>query len=142
MPRFPRGVSAEPELQFQTWTCYSADAATGCIETPVPAMRAPTISKSSVLPGCKTAATSSTHWLLQPGHVEHVWGFAALRSFLEWLYRQPLSPLALASNINGLYAGLVYLTPLGGGFLADRVIGRTNAVTLGAVLMVIGGFLM
>ncbi|MBV9570711.1 MAG: MFS transporter [Alphaproteobacteria bacterium] len=83
-----------------------------------------------------------THWLFTPGHVEHVWGFPALRGFFEWLYGKSLSPLALASNINGLYAGLVYVTPLGGGFLADRVIGRTNAVTVGALLMVAGGFLM
>ena len=83
-----------------------------------------------------------THWLFTPGHVEHVWGFPALRGFLEWLYGKQLSPLALASSINGLYAGLVYVTPLAGGFLADRVIGRTNTVTIGALLMVIGGFLM
>ena len=82
-----------------------------------------------------------THSLLHPGHIEHVWGFAAFRRVLESLYG-PLTLQALASNINGLYAGLVYVTPLAGGFLADRVIGRTNAVTIGAILMVIGGFLM
>jgi POT family proton-dependent oligopeptide transporter len=82
-----------------------------------------------------------THWLFTPGHIEHVWGFAAFRRVLEGMYGH-LSPLALASNINGLYAGLVYVTPLGGGFLADRLIGRTNAVTIGALLMVAGGFLM
>jgi POT family proton-dependent oligopeptide transporter len=82
-----------------------------------------------------------THSLLRPGHIEHVWGFAAFRRALESLYG-PLTLQALASNINGLYAGLVFVTPLAGGFLADRVIGRTNAVTIGAILMVIGGFLM
>ena len=82
-----------------------------------------------------------THWLFTPGHIENVWGFAVFRHFLEWIYG-PLSPLALASNINGLYAGLVYVTPLGGGILADRLIGRTNAVTIGAILMVTGGFMM
>src|ERR1700692_2239407 len=82
-----------------------------------------------------------THSLLHPGHIEHVWGFAAFRHVLESLYG-PLTLQALASNINGLYAGLVYVTPLAGGFLADRVIGRTNAVTIGAIFMVIGGFLV
>jgi POT family proton-dependent oligopeptide transporter len=82
-----------------------------------------------------------THSLFTPGHIEHVWGFPTFRRVLEGMYGH-LSPLALASNINGLYAGLVYVTPLGGGFLADRVIGRTNAVTIGALLMVAGGFLL
>ena len=82
-----------------------------------------------------------THQLLQPGHVEHVFGFGPFRRLLESVYG-PLSPQALASNIFGLYAGLVYLTPIAGGFLADRVIGRTRAVTLGALLMAAGHFLM
>ncbi|MEJ0007359.1 MAG: hypothetical protein WDM77_13590 [Steroidobacteraceae bacterium] len=37
--------------------------------------------------------------------------------------------------IFGLYAGGVYLTPLAGGVIADRVLGRTATVTLGACLM-------
>lgn len=47
-----------------------------------------------------------------------------------------------ASQIYGLYTGLVYLTPLFGGMLADRVIGQRRAVILGAVLMAVGHFLM
>ena len=53
-----------------------------------------------------------------------------------------LSPQALASAIFGLYSGLVYLTPIAGGYLADRFLGRTNTVVVGAVLMAIGHFLM
>jgi POT family proton-dependent oligopeptide transporter len=83
-----------------------------------------------------------TYWLFTPGHVEHVWGFSVLRSALNGLYGRHLTAFQLASNINGLYSGLVYVTPLAGGYLADRVIGRTNAVTAGAILMVFGGFLM
>ena len=75
--------------------------------------------------------------LLLPGHVEHVVGFAAFRGWIEHVYG-PLSPAALASVIFGLYAGGVYLTPLAGGFIADRVLGRTATVTLGALLMAIG----
>jgi POT family proton-dependent oligopeptide transporter len=82
-----------------------------------------------------------THQLLQPGHVENVAGFAPFRVVIEKVYG-PLSPLALASVIFGLYAGLVYLTPIGGGILADRFIGRTRAVIVGATLMAIGHFLM
>ena len=79
--------------------------------------------------------------LLLPGHVEHVAGFAAFRAWIDAVYG-PLSTAALASVIFGLYAGGVYLTPLAGGFIADRVLGRTATVTIGALLMVLGHFLM
>jgi len=52
------------------------------------------------------------------------------------------SKMALASNTAQLYAALVYVTPLAGGFLADRLIGRTTTVTIGAITMVIGTFLL
>jgi POT family proton-dependent oligopeptide transporter len=82
-----------------------------------------------------------THSLLLPGHVEKVRGFAALRALMEGAYG-PLSPQALGSAVFGLYAGLVYLTPLAGGLLADRLLGRTKTVVLGASLMTAGHFLM
>ncbi len=47
-----------------------------------------------------------------------------------------------ASQIYGLYTGLVYLTPLFGGIVADRVLGQRRTVVIGAVLMAIGHFLM
>ena len=78
-----------------------------------------------------------THRLLLPGHVEHIAGFVVLRAALEGVYG-PLSPQALASVIFGLYAGLVYVTPIAGGLLADRVFGRTRTVALGACLMAAG----
>jgi proton-dependent oligopeptide transporter, POT family len=79
--------------------------------------------------------------LFLPGHVEHVAGFAAFRAGLERVYGH-LSPAALASVIFGLYAGGVYLTPIAGGFIADRFLGRTRTVTIGAILMAAGHFLM
>jgi len=82
-----------------------------------------------------------THSLLQPGHADPVLGFEPFRRAIEAVYGS-LSPQALASVIFGLYAGLVYLTPIAGGILADRVIGRTRAITVGALLMVAGHFLM
>ncbi|MEY2546179.1 MAG: proton-dependent oligopeptide transporter, family [Verrucomicrobiota bacterium] len=80
--------------------------------------------------------------LLHPGHVEHVAGFPPFRHWLEILYRGPLSVQALASAIFGLYTGLVYLTPIGGGLIADRWLGRTRTITIGALLMSAGHFLM
>jgi proton-dependent oligopeptide transporter, POT family len=82
------------------------------------------------------------HQLLHPGHIEHIAGFTPFRHFLETLYRGPLAVQPLASAIFGLYTGLVYLTPIGGGFLADRLLGRTRTITIGALLMAAGQFLI
>src|SRR5690349_3418627 len=60
--------------------------------------------------------------LLLPGHAEHVVGMASYRSTLESVFG-PLSPQALASQTFGLYAALVYFTPLLGGMIADRLLG-------------------
>jgi POT family proton-dependent oligopeptide transporter len=83
-----------------------------------------------------------TNQLLLPGHIEHIAGFGAFRALLEHTYGHTLTTVALASAIFGLYTGLVYLTPLGGGLLADRWLGRTRTVTLGALLMATGHFFM
>src|SRR5437879_4762990 len=80
--------------------------------------------------------------LLHPGHIERIAGFGPFRHLLESIYRGPLSVQALASAIFGLYTGLVYLTPIGGGLIADRVLGRTRTITIGALLMAAGHFLM
>lgn len=47
-----------------------------------------------------------------------------------------------SSEIYGLYTGFVYLTPLFGGLLADRLLGQRRTVILGGVLMAVGHFLM
>jgi POT family proton-dependent oligopeptide transporter len=83
-----------------------------------------------------------THQLLLPGHIGNIAGFPAFRAVLEHAYGGPLSTVALSSAIFGLYTGLVYLTPIAGGLIADRWLGRTRTVTLGALLMSAGHFLM
>jgi POT family proton-dependent oligopeptide transporter len=80
--------------------------------------------------------------LLLPGHIERIAGFGPFRAAIEHLYGHPLSAVALSSAIFGLYTGLVYLTPIGGGLLADRLLGKTRTVMLGALLMAMGHFLM
>jgi POT family proton-dependent oligopeptide transporter len=47
-----------------------------------------------------------------------------------------------ALEIYGLYTGMVYLTPLLGGFLADRWLGYRGTVLAGALLMMLGHFAM
>jgi proton-dependent oligopeptide transporter, POT family len=47
-----------------------------------------------------------------------------------------------ASSIYGSYTGLVYLTPLLGGYLSDKYLGNKKSILTGGVLMAIGQFLM
>ncbi|WP_332769512.1 peptide MFS transporter [Phenylobacterium sp.] len=82
-----------------------------------------------------------TGHLLHAGTVEGVAGFAAFRGVVEGV-TGPLSVQALASQIFGLYVGLIYFTPVLGGLVGDRVTGRRAAVIIGAVLMAGGHFLM
>ncbi|MCX7742998.1 MAG: peptide MFS transporter [Flavobacteriales bacterium] len=49
---------------------------------------------------------------------------------------------ALASKIYGSYTGLVYLTPLLGGYIADRYWGNRKSIIFGGLLMAIGQFFM
>lgn len=79
--------------------------------------------------------------LLLPGHVEQIAGFAGFRAGLEAV-TGPLSTLALASMIFGLYSGFVYFTPVFGGLIADRWIGQRNAVVIGALSMSAGHIAM
>lgn len=47
-----------------------------------------------------------------------------------------------ANLIYGAYTSLVYITPVLGGYLADRYLGQRKAVLFGAVLLTIGHLLM
>ncbi|HEY8571216.1 peptide MFS transporter [Phenylobacterium sp.] len=80
------------------------------------------------------------HQLLLPGHVENVAGFTWLKALLDPVGLK--SNQQIASAIFGWYAGLVYLTPILGGFIADRLLGRTRTIVTGALLMALGHFLM
>lgn len=79
--------------------------------------------------------------LLLQGHIGNIAGFPAFRAALESVFG-PMTTLALASQIMGLYTGLVYFTPVLGGWLADRWIGRRLAVMVGAVMMSAGHLAM
>src|SRR3954449_1056572 len=49
---------------------------------------------------------------------------------------------ANALEVYGLYTGLVYLSPLLGGWLADRYLGNRKAVLIGGITMALGHFAM
>ncbi len=54
----------------------------------------------------------------------------------------PLAPQPLSSLIYGTYTGLVYATPLLGGWVADNYLGQRNTAMIGIVLMGLGHFMM
>ena len=45
-----------------------------------------------------------------------------------------------SSKIYGMFTAMVYLTPVLGGYLADRYIGKRHSITIGAILMALGQF--
>ncbi|HEY8591945.1 MAG TPA: peptide MFS transporter [Sphingomicrobium sp.] len=78
------------------------------------------------------------NYLLVPGRMENVVG-------LDWLNAHVypgLSGQPLASAIFGTYTALVYATPILGGIIADKWLGRDATLIVGGVLMAIGHFLM
>ncbi len=58
------------------------------------------------------------------------------------LFAGEADPRGIASNIFGSYTGLVYLTPLMGGYIADKYWGNRRSIFWGGVLMAIGQFFM
>src|SRR5215831_19783219 len=82
-----------------------------------------------------------TKYVLLPAQAGNVVGLAGFRSMLETVFG-PLDVQPLASQIYGIYTALVYLTPIFGGLLADRLLGQRRMVIIGATLMAIGHFLM
>jgi POT family proton-dependent oligopeptide transporter len=78
-------------------------------------------------------------YLLLPGHVEHVLFYPQVKSLFG-----AMAPTAQAfsSLVYGSYMGLMYATPLLGGWLADNHLGQRKTVLIGMVLMAFGHFMM
>lgn len=62
--------------------------------------------------------------------------------FMLYLGKALLMDKELASAIYGNYTGLVYLTPLIGGYIADRYWGMRRSILWGAVMMIFGQLFM
>ncbi|HSM54432.1 MAG TPA: peptide MFS transporter [Erythrobacter sp.] len=77
------------------------------------------------------------NFLHKPDEVGSVAGIEQLRALYGGLEGQ-----AFASAIFGTYAASVYLTPILGGWIADRFLGKRRTVLLGAITMALGHFLM
>ncbi|MFY7734550.1 MAG: peptide MFS transporter [Bacteroidia bacterium] len=62
--------------------------------------------------------------------------------FVLFMAKALLFDKSLGSQIYGSYTGLVYLTPLLGGYMADRYWGNRKSIIIGGILMAIGQFFM
>ncbi|WP_396145570.1 peptide MFS transporter [Flavobacterium sp.] len=62
--------------------------------------------------------------------------------FILFMTKVLLMKDADASEIYGSYTGLVYLTPLLGGYLCDKFLGNRRSILIGGLLMAIGQFFM
>jgi POT family proton-dependent oligopeptide transporter len=62
--------------------------------------------------------------------------------FMLFMVKTLLLSDSEASEIYGSYTGLVYLTPLLGGYLCDRYLGNRKSIFIGGLLMAIGQFFM
>lgn len=68
------------------------------------------------------------------------YGMRAL--FVLFMTKALLFDKELGSQIYGSYTGLVYLTPLIGGYMADRFWGNRKSIIIGGILMAIGQLFM
>lgn len=78
--------------------------------------------------------------LLLPENASQAIGLSELRGFFE--FRGPMSDVAFSAIIYGWYAGLVYFTPIIGGWVADRLLGAKRTVMIGVLLMSAGHLAM
>ncbi len=68
------------------------------------------------------------------------YGMRAL--FMLYMVQALLFDKETASQVYGSYTGLVYLTPLIGGYIADRFWGNRRSIVTGALTMALGQFLL
>lgn len=105
----------------------------------------------SVAPGLEAASNRDVAQRKQPGVLYMLFGteawerfsFYGMRAILKlYLMKGLLFSQGKASLVYGFYSGLVYLTPLLGGLLADRFIGYRAAVLSGGLIMAGGQFFL
>ena len=69
--------------------------------------------------------------------------FYGMRAILVYyMTKQLLMAQDTSSIIYGIYTGCAYFTPLIGGFIADRFLGKKRAIIIGGSVMALGHFMM
>jgi POT family proton-dependent oligopeptide transporter len=84
-------------------------------------------------------------WPDHPVPHQHVGTVFLLRHatlLVYYMTKQLLIAQETSSLIYGLYTGCAYFTPLVGGFIADRYLGKKRAIILGGSIMALGHFMM
>lgn len=82
-------------------------------------------------------------WVLFGTEMWERFNFYGMRALLTlFLVNSLLMKEEEASLIYGGFLGLCYLTPMLGGFIADRYLGNRNCILLGGLLMAIGQMLL
>ena len=82
-------------------------------------------------------------WVLFGTEMWERFNFYGMRAILTlFMVNALLMNEAEASIIYGGFLGLCYLTPMLGGFIADRFFGNRNCIMLGGIMMAIGQFLL
>ena len=82
-------------------------------------------------------------WVLFGTEMWERFNFYGMRAILTlFMINALMMKEADASIIYGGFLGLCYLTPMLGGFVADRFFGNRNCILLGGLMMAIGQFLL
>lgn len=69
--------------------------------------------------------------------------FYGMRALLVlYMTKQLLFEDTMAFGVYAAYSSLVYVTPLIGGILADKILGFSKAITIGGILMALGHFFL
>lgn len=98
-----------------------------------------------------TAKQQAPEWFGQPRgltilFLTEMWekfSFYGMRALLVlYITKHLMFAQATASWVYGIYAAGVYLTPIFGGIIADRWLGRHRAVIIGGLIMAMGHFMM
>jgi POT family proton-dependent oligopeptide transporter len=79
--------------------------------------------------------------LFLPEWQDKVVGHHAIMNFLGHIFG-PMTTQQQSSQVYGLYTGFVYLTPVLGGYIADKFIGQRKSVFVGGIIMAAGEFMM
>lgn len=69
--------------------------------------------------------------------------YYGMRAILSlFMIKALMFDIPFASNLYGSYTGLIYLTPLVGGYVADRYWGNGRSIVMGGIVMAIGEFIL
>jgi POT family proton-dependent oligopeptide transporter len=96
-------------------------------------------------------AIARSHWFNQPPGLAilfltqmwEIFSYYGMRTLLVYyMTKQLLFGQQHASLVYGVYVATFYFTPIVGGVISDRWLGRKRSVIIGAAIMSIGHFLM